>query len=160
MATPEKLLLTSLFVIVLFPWLPVTAYEQLCGLLFTNKNLKLVGHVINTVNAPSNIKCADQCNVDKRCYSANYYQTNGTCEMNGADYLTSPTSLRISPDDEVEYMNNPDRTADRCHRGFCIHWHLQCIPENGESFKCIQCEGRLWLYLLLWSFSCVRKKKS
>lgn len=142
MAT-RKVMMTLLFVIVLFPWLPVTAYEQLCGLLFTNKHQKLIDHVIDTVNTSSNIKCADRCLQDRRCYSSNYYQSNGTCQLNDGDYLTSPVSLRLFPGEEVEYMNNPERTAGRCYRGLCRQWPWQCIPEeNGEAFKCVPCEGK------------------
>lgn len=142
MLTCRHITLTSLIAIVVFPWLPTMAYEQVCGLFFTNKNLKLAGHVIKNVSVQTNMKCMDQCALEKRCYSINFYQNKSICELNGGDHLTNPLSLGQYLDDGVEYMNKHERIPYRCNRLLCTDWTRQClVDKDGEGFKCNACEG-------------------
>ena len=133
-------MLTLGSLILLFLWKHGQAEPQ-CGVPYSQPNFKLQGHVIQKHSVQTSDQCTEKCALNADCHSINFYSNQGICELNNANHLSNPESL--VPSAGGQYMNYLLRAVPRCSNKLCSH-PLECkVDEDGQSHKCVSCEGRL-----------------
>ena len=103
-----------------------------------NHNTKLQGHVLQTYSLPTSDFCFDICASNKDCKSINYYQSNETCELNKATYLTHPESLIAA--DGSEFIHFHWRPLLSCSDALCSP-QTCLMNSDGNTYRCQNCTG-------------------
>ena len=105
-----------------------------------NHNTKLQGFVLQTYCLPTSDFCFDICASNKDCKSINYYQSNETCELNKATYLTHPESLIAA--DGSEFVHFHWRPVFNCSKVLCGGSPHKCVMDiDGYTYRCEKCTG-------------------
>lgn len=139
----------ALFLVLLFPW---NTLSSKCYSTYVLSEFKIHGHVIKTVSSLARSQCEHQCAAQQGCNSISFNENKGKCELHDGNHISHPES--VLPSDGYIYVNFPARPPKKCSRKLCSE-PLVCVPE-GESYKCVSCEGRHYFYILKYTLIVLR----
>lgn len=126
-------MLTSLLIAILVPWI----HGQEFAAVYSEHDVKLEGHVINSTSTSSLFHCMQECESTNNCHSINLYNNArpSICELNDANHLTNPESMVNSSGST--YLNYFPRPVSKCSNSLCRNSSYDCIVESdGINYKC------------------------